>query len=180
MFIRWQSSGIADLGGYRSEGRLPAQSTEKRPNLPLASACTSTFARGRQMPSKQSFRLYRDIILSEPGQPVWSAVGKISEGRFLLLGQLELYSKSDGALFLEVSQMGKQIGKSNRGKLDVLRHRRKDTDPHLFGFIKILEETYAAAAWMCRDDEDAKYLHLTLLKTKKPPILKATLSRSAM
>ena len=132
------------------------------------------------MPLKQSYRLYRDIILSEPGQPVWSAVGKISEGRFLLLGQIETYSKSEGALWLEISQIGAEIGKSNRGKLDVLRHRRKDTDPHLFGYLKVLEEMYAAAAWMCRDDENAKYLHLTLLKTKKPPILKAALSRAAM
>ncbi|MBO6776385.1 MAG: hypothetical protein JJ897_12980 [Marinibacterium sp.] len=132
------------------------------------------------MPAKQSFRLYRDIVLSEPSQPVWSAIGKIGGGRFLLLGQLEIYSKSDSALWLEISQMGKQIGKSNRGKLDVLKRRRKDTDPHLFGFLKILEETYAAAAWMCRDDEDAKYVHLILLKTKKPPVLEATLSKSAM
>ncbi|WP_171212043.1 hypothetical protein [Ruegeria sp. HKCCA5426] len=132
------------------------------------------------MSSKQSFRLYRDIVLGEPSQPVWSAVGKISEGRFLLLGQLERYSKSDGALWLEISQMGKQIGKNNRGKLNVLKRRIRDTDPHLFGFLKILDETYAAAAWMCRDDENAKYLHLTLLKTKKPPILKATISRSSM
>lgn len=117
------------------------------------------------MPAKRSYRLYRDIVLSEPGQPVWSAIGKIDGGRFLLLGQLELYSKSDGALWLEISRMGKKIGKSNRGKLDVLRRRGKDTDPHLFGFLKILEETYAAAAWMCRDNENARYLHLTVLKT---------------
>ena len=132
------------------------------------------------MPSKQSFRLYRDIILSEPGQPVWSAVGKIGGGRFLILGQIEMYSELEGALWLEISQMGKQIGKSNRGKLDVLKHRKRDTDPHLFGFMKIHEEMFAAAAWMCRDDEDAKYLHLTLLKTKKPSVLEATFSKSAM
>ncbi len=132
------------------------------------------------MPGKNSFRLYRDIILSEPDQPVWSAVGKIDGGRFLLLGQLEIYSKSDGALWLEISQMGKQIGESNRGKLDVLKLRKRDTDPHLFGFMKIREETYAAASWKCRDDEDAKYFHLTLLKTKKPPVPRATFSRAAM
>lgn len=132
------------------------------------------------MTTMRSFRLYRDIVLSEPNRPIWTAIGKIGSHRFLLLGQLEHYSKEEGALFLEIGRMGKQIGRSNRGKLDVLKRRKKDTDPHFFGFLRILEATYAAAAWMCRDDEDTKYVHLTLLETKKPPVPEATLSRSSM
>lgn len=132
------------------------------------------------MTSKRNFRLYRDIVLSEPNQPVWSVIGSIGEHRFLLLGQLEVYSKENGALWLEISRLGKQVGKSNHGKLDLLKRKKKDTAPHFFGFLKILEESYATAAWMCRDDEDAKYLHLAFLKTKKPPVLKAKLSKSSM
>ncbi|MEO9574947.1 MAG: hypothetical protein ABJ360_00580 [Roseobacter sp.] len=132
------------------------------------------------MPARHGFRLYKDIVLSEPNQPVWSAIGKIGEQRFLLLGQIEVYSKESGALWLEISQVGQEIGKGNHGKLDVFKRRRKENDPHLFGFLKILEETYAAAAWMCRDDYDTRYLHLTMLKTKKPPVPEATLSKSGM
>ncbi|WP_108836317.1 hypothetical protein [Tateyamaria sp. Alg231-49] len=131
------------------------------------------------MPARHGFRLYKDIVLSEHNQPVWSAIGKIDRDRFLLLGQIEIYSEVEGALWLEISRMGREIGKSNRGKLDVLKHRKRDTDPHLFGYLKILEETYAAAAWMCRDDENARYLHLTLLE-KKPPVLEAALSKTSM
>ncbi|WP_380059018.1 hypothetical protein ACFE33_15830 (plasmid) [Falsihalocynthiibacter sp. SS001] len=130
------------------------------------------------MPKKRSFKLYKDIFLSEPDQPVFSTVGKIEENRFLILGQIEIYSKTDGAILLEISRMGKDVYKSTRGKLDILQHRKKHHCPHLFGFLKILEETYAAAAWMCLDDKNARYLHLTLLKTRKPPVPKATLSKA--
>ncbi len=132
------------------------------------------------MPERYSFRLYKDIVLSQPNQPVWTEIGKIGKDRFLILGQLEVYSATGGALRLEISRMGKRIGNCNRGKLDLLKQRKKSTHPHLFGFLMILEETFAGAAWLCRDDEGVKYLELKLLKTKRPPVPEATFQRASM
>ncbi|SHJ45302.1 hypothetical protein SAMN05444000_1094 [Shimia gijangensis] len=111
-------------------------------------------------------RLYKDKALSEPNRPIWSAIKKIGKHRFLVLGQFELYSKSDGGLFLEFFRIGKGNNDYNRGKLETLKRRKKATDPHLFGCLKILDKTFTAAAWICRD-ENQKYFHLTLLKIKE-------------
>jgi hypothetical protein len=132
------------------------------------------------MALKHITRLYRDEFLSEPKQPIWSSVLKIDRDRFLVLGQAEIYSETEGALFLELSKIGKARGEPFRGKLDARRNRKKETDPHLFGFIRLLDSIYAVAAWMCQDDQDDKYFQMTFLETKKPPTLEATLSKSSM
>ena len=49
-------------------------------------------------------------------------------------------------------------------KIETLKHRKKATDPHLFGCIKILDKTFTAAAWICRSGENKKYFHLALIK----------------
>lgn len=109
-------------------------------------------------------RLYKNKALSEPNRPIWSATKTIGKHRFLVLGQFELYSKSDGGLFLEFFRIDKGNNDYNRGKLETLMRRKKATDPHLFGCLKILDATFTAAAWICLGGEHKKYFHLALLK----------------
>lgn len=123
-------------------------------------------------------RLYRDEFLSEPTQPIWSSVLEVGEERFLVLGQAEIYSATESGLFLELSNIGKSPEKLFRGKLEVPKYRRKETDPHLFGFICLLDSIYASGAWMRRDDLGNKFFQLTLLETKKPPVPQATYSKA--
>lgn len=126
------------------------------------------------MQNKYEFRLYRDVILSEPRQPIWSGIGQIENQRFIVFGQVEIHSESDnsGAISLEFTPLGQDQSKTDYCKLEIHKRRRKTSDPHLAGFLKVEGKKYAGAVWMQRDEEEKKYFRLKLLELKKPPSLR--------